>query len=121
VLDAIDTLSPKVFLIKSCLDRDIRIISSMGSGGKMDPTQVFLANISDSNNCALARAVRKRLSRLNVRKDFPVVYSTELVDKKVVILIEGEQNKRSTTGTISYMPTLFGCFLASHIIRELIK
>lgn len=119
VVDAIDTLSPKVFLIYSAMQRDIPLVSSMGAGGKTDPTLVKLSDISKSHNCRLAKVVRKRLYKLGVRKGFSVVYSSELVPDEVVELSENEQNKKSTVGTVSYMPAIFGCFLASHVIRAL--
>lgn len=121
VVDAIDTLSPKVFLIKSCTEKGIRIISSMGSGAKMDPTKVQISDISKTNYCPLAKAVRQRLSKLGIKKGLTVVYSTEESDRNSVILTEGELYKKSTTGTISYMPALFGLYLSSYVIREIIK
>lgn len=121
VVDAIDTLSPKVFLIKECVERGIKIVSSMGSGGKMDPSKIKMSDISESNYCALARAVRKRLTKYGITKGLPVVFSVEPVDKSVVILTEDEQYKRSTTGTISYMPAIFGCYIASHVVREIVS
>ena len=121
VVDAIDTLSPKVFLIKSCVEKDVRIVSSMGSGAKIDPSKVMIADIAKTNYCPLAKAVRQRLSKLGIKQGVTVVYSTESADKNSVILTDGELYKKSTTGTISYMPALFGLYLASHVIRELIK
>jgi tRNA A37 threonylcarbamoyladenosine dehydratase len=119
VIDAIDTLSPKVFLIKNAMERGLRIISSMGAGAKTDPQQIRIADISKSYNCTLAKAVRKRLHRLGIRKGFPVVFSCELADEKAVVLCNEEQNKQSTVGTISYMPATFGNYIASYIIREI--
>ena len=121
VVDAIDTLSPKVFLIKTCVEKCIPIVSSMGSGAKMDPSKVTIADIAKTTYCPLAKAVRQRLSKLGIKHGVTVVYSTESADKSSVMLTEGEQYKKSTTGTISYMPALFGLYLASHVIRELIK
>ncbi len=121
VVDAIDTIFPKVLLIKTCIENKIKIVSSMGSGGKMDPSKVEMADISKTNYCALARTIRKRLVRIGIFKGLPVVFSTERVERKVIISTEGEKYKKSTTGTISYLPAVFGCFLASYVIRELIK
>ena len=118
VVDAIDTLSPKTFLISSCLSRGIRIVSSMGAGGKVDPSKVQIADISKSHHCNLARVLRKRLSRLGIKKGVTVVFSPEEVPGEAVIDEEG-QNKKSTVGTISYMPAIFGCFVASEVIRVL--
>jgi len=120
VVDAIDTLSPKVFLIFKTLKRGYPIVSSMGAGGKLDPEQVTVTDISKSYNCRLAHSLRKSLHRLGVHEGFKVVFSPETVSKESIKLIEDEQNKRSTVGTISYMPPLFGCMMASVVIRELI-
>lgn len=118
VVDAIDTLSPKVFLIHHCIDLGLNLISSMGAGGKMDPTQVKVSDISKSYNCKLARMIRKRLAKLGVKKGFKVVFSPEEVEEKAIRL-EESQNKKSSVGTISYMPAVFGCFAASVVIRDL--
>lgn len=121
VVDAIDTLSPKVFLIKSCIERNIPIVSSMGSGGKTDPSKIKIADISKTEYCALAKAVRQALAKIGIKKGLPVVFSTEQVDKKKLILTKDEQYKKSTTGTISYLPAIFGCYLASFVIRSIIE
>ena len=118
VVDAIDTLSPKVFLIKSCIERGIKIVSSMGAGAKTDPTKVKIADISKTEYCALAKSVRQRLTKFGIKKGVPVVFTTESPKKEAVILTD-EQYKKSITGTISYMPNIFGCFLASYVIRKL--
>lgn len=119
VVDAIDTLSPKVFLIHECLQNGIKIVSSMGAGGKLNPEKVKVADISKSYNCRLAKFIRKRLSRLGVKSGFNVVFSSEKIDENAVRLEEG-RNKKSTVGTISYMPALFGCCVASVVIQDLI-
>lgn len=118
VVDAIDTLSPKVFLIYHSLQRGLKIISSMGAGGKMDPSKVEIAKLEKSYNCNLARVIRKRLRKLEIKGGFPVVFSSELVDRAAVEL-EESQNKKSNVGTISYMPALFGLHCASQVIRDL--
>ncbi len=120
VVDAIDTLSPKTYLIYHSVLNSLRIVSSMGSGGKFDPAQVCIDDISKSYNCKLAATLRKRLRKLGVSTGVKVVYSAEDVPKEVVVLDETERNKKSNVGTISYMPPLFGCFIASVVIRDLI-
>lgn len=120
VVDAIDTLSPKVFLMYLAYTNQIPIVSSMGAGAKTDPAQIRIADISKSSCCALAKAVRKRLRGMGVNRGIPVVFSTEMADPEAVTDVEGEQYKHTTTGTVSYMPAMFGCFLASHVIRNLI-
>ena len=119
VVDAIDSLSPKVFLLYHAYQRNIPVVSSMGAGAKMDPSQVRIADISKTCNCALAKAVRKRLRGLGVNKGIPVVFSTEIANPDAVVEVEGEQCKRTTTGTVSYMPAIFGCYLASYVINQL--
>lgn len=118
VVDCIDTLSPKVFLIYHAFTRGLKVVTSMGAGGKMDPTQVRIADISNSHDCKLARVVRKRLHRLGIRKGITSVFSPEEVPEDAIRL-EQSQNKNSTVGTISYMPAVFGCFVASVVIRDL--
>ena len=119
VVDAIDSLTPKVHLIAQSLERGLPIISSMGAGAKSDPSQIHQADLSKSYSCALARALRKRLRKLGIHKGLPVVFSTELPDPNAVVEITGEQCKRSTAGTVSYMPALFGCQLAAYVIRHI--
>ncbi len=120
VVDAIDTLSPKVFLIQNAMSRNIPLISSMGAGAKSDITKIAMADISKSYNCALAKAVRKRLSKVGVKKGFTVVFSSEIADENAVELCQ-EQNKVSNVGTIAYMPATFGNFIACHVLSQLAK
>lgn len=119
IVDAIDTLSPKCFLIYHALQRRIPIVSSMGAGAKSDITQVRFADIRDTYHCGLSKAVRKRLQKMGVKRKLPVVFSTEQADPKAVVLTEDEMNKKSTCGTVSYMPAVFGCYLAEYVIKRL--
>ena len=119
IVDAIDTLSPKCFLIYHALERKIKIVSSMGAGAKSDITQVRFADIRDTYHCGLSKAVRKRLQKMGVKRKLPVVFSTEQANPDAVILTEDERNKKSTCGTVSYMPAVFGCYLAEYVIRKL--
>ena len=119
VVDAIDTLSPKVFLIYHSMQKKIPVVSSMGAGGKYDVTRIRIADISDTTDCNLARILRKRLHKLGVREGFTAVFSSETVDKSRIKVVEGEQNKISVVGTISYMPATFGIACASVVIRNL--
>lgn len=121
VVDAIDTLSPKIFLIYHSLQRKFPVVSSMGAGGKFDPTRICIADISETTDCPLARILRKRLHRLGVREGFTAVYSPEPVDKSKVVPTPGEMNKASIVGTISYMPASFGIACASVVIRDIAK
>jgi tRNA threonylcarbamoyladenosine dehydratase len=119
IVDAIDTLSPKIFLIYHSLQRKYPVVSSMGSGGKFDPLNISIADISETTDCNLARILRKRLHRLGVRNGFTAVYSPETIDKTRIIPVSGEQNKASIVGTISYMPAAFGIACASVVVRDL--
>lgn len=119
IVDAIDTLSPKCFLIYHALERKIKIVSSMGAGAKSDITQVRFADIRDTYHCGLSKAVRKRLQKMGVKRKLPVVFSTEQANPDAVILTEDERNKKSTCGTVSYMPAVFGCYLAEYVIKRL--
>lgn len=121
VVDAIDTLSPKVWLIYHTLRLGMPLISSMGAGGRLEPMQVRIADISETNNCKLAYYIRKKLHKLGIWEGFKAVYSPEEVSRAAVQLSEGEINKKSTVGTISYMPAIFGCFCAAGVINALIK
>ena len=95
------------------------VVSSMGSGGKLDPSKIAVADISKSYNCNLARMLRKRLHKLGVYKGVKVVFSSEFTDPEAIVLAES-RNKKSNVGTISYMPPIFGCFIASVVVRDLI-
>jgi tRNA threonylcarbamoyladenosine dehydratase len=119
VVDAIDTLSPKIFLIYHSMQKKLPLVSSMGAGGKFDPTRVSISDISETTDCSLARILRKRLHRLGIREGFTAVYSPEKIDKGKIVATDGEQNKASMVGTISYMPAAFGIACASVVIRDL--
>jgi tRNA threonylcarbamoyladenosine dehydratase len=121
VVDAIDTLSPKIFLIRQAVGNKLRLVSSMGAGGKLDPLQVKVADFSETYHCNLARILRKRLRRLGVQGGFKAVFSTEPVSEEAICLVDNEPNKKSTVGTISYMPAIFGCVCASVVIRDLLE
>lgn len=120
VVDAIDTLAPKVSLVYHSVQMGLQIASSMGAGGKTDPMKVQIADISKTINCKLAKVFRKRLAKLGITKGVKVVFSPENIDKNTV-RVEQSRNKKSTVGTISYMPPIFGCFLSSLVIRDLVS
>jgi tRNA A37 threonylcarbamoyladenosine dehydratase len=119
VVDAIDTLAPKTFLIYHSLNRNLPVVSSMGAGGKFDPAMIRISDISETTNCTLTRILRKRLHQLGIRDGFTAVYSPEVVEKSRVRPADDEQNKASIVGTISYMPAAFGIACASVVIRKL--
>jgi tRNA threonylcarbamoyladenosine dehydratase len=121
IVDAIDTLTPKVTLLAGSVKKGFRVVSSMGSGGKTDPAKIQVADISDSSHCKFAFMVRKYLHRLDIDKGIKVVFSTESVPKASIIETDGSSNKKSIIGTISYMPAIFGCLCAAEVIRDLIE
>ena len=120
VVDCIDTLSPKVFLLYHAHSLGIPVVSSMGSGGKMDPSQICAADISQSHTCRLAAMVRKRLHRMGVEKGIRVVFSSEPVPPHAIEQ-DPSTNHLTTVGTISYMPPLFGCHIAAEVIKILLN
>ena len=120
IVDAIDTLSPKLALIKGALDRNIPIVSSMGAGAKLDPTKMEICDISKTHHCPLAHMLRKRLHKMGIRRGFKAVFSAEPPIEGAMILCE-ERNKKSNVGTISYLPATFGIGCASVVIRDLVE
>lgn len=121
IVDAIDTLAPKVFLLYYAVQNKQNIVSCMGSGGKLNPEMIQIADISKSHDCRLAFYVRKRLHRLGIREGITVVFSPEKVAESAVSIEEQTENKIATVGTISYMPAIFGCFCASHVINRILE
>ncbi len=121
VVDAIDTLSPKVYLIYHSVQKGLNIVSSLGSGARMDPTKIQIKDISKSYNCRLGFLLRKRLRKLGVSKGVKVVFSEDKADINAVIVDEPGENKKSSVGTISFMPPVYGYFCASVVIRDLIE
>lgn len=119
VVDAIDTLSPKLALIKGALERGIPLVSSMGAGAKVDPTLMEIKDISKTHHCPLAHMLRKRLHKIGIKRGFRAVFSPEPVREGAMILCE-EQNKKSNVGTMSYIPALFGIGCASVVVRDII-
>ena len=119
VVDAIDTLSPKLALIKGALDRGIPLVSSMGAGAKTDPTLMEIKDIAKTHHCPLAHMLRKRLHKIGIKRGFWAVFSPEPVREGAMILCE-EQNKKSNVGTISYIPAMFGIGCASVVVRDLV-
>ncbi len=121
VVDAIDTLSHKVFFIKECMRLGLNLVSSMGAGGKINPELIQIADIADSHNCRLAFYIRKRLQKFGIRSGFKVVFSPEPLIEGSMVKIENEEGKKSIVGTISYMPAMFGCMMSSVVIRDLLN
>ena len=127
VIDAIDTLLHKVTLIATCVESGTKIVSAMGAGGKLDPSQIRIGDISESYNCKLAKMVRKRLHKRDIFEGFQVVFSPEVTKGNIIRISEEERNASdsevktaSSVGTISYMPAIFGFQCASVVLRDFI-
>lgn len=120
LIDAIDTLSPKIELIKFCVRNKIRLVSSMGAGAKLDATAIRIADLSKSFNCPLAYILRKKLRKEGINRGFKVVFSEELPDRNAIIPME-ERNKKSQVGTISYLPASFGIVCAQVAITDILS
>ncbi|HMX41067.1 MAG TPA: tRNA threonylcarbamoyladenosine dehydratase [Saprospiraceae bacterium] len=118
VFDCIDSVQPKQYVIVACKQKGVRVVSSMGAGGRLDPSKVQVADISQTFNCPFAQQVRKGLKRKGVRRGVTVVFSSELVSKDNMMMTEGNRFKKSFYGTISYIPALFGLHMASVVVRE---
>ena len=120
VLDCIDSLTPKLNLIIAAKRKRVKIISSMGAGGKMEASKVKVADINSTSNCYLAKAMKKKLKAVKIDK-LKVVYSSEIQDETILRMTDGSNFKKSFYGTNSYMPGLFGLYAAETVIRYLLK
>ncbi|UOE41261.1 tRNA threonylcarbamoyladenosine dehydratase [Chryseobacterium suipulveris] len=121
VLDCIDSVTPKITLIKTARRKKIKIISCMGAGGKIDPSKVMVRDISKTHNCFLAKQVRKRLKKDNIHKGFRCVFSNEIQNEESLKMTDGTNFKKSFYGTISFIPAIFGLYAAAEVINYLIK
>jgi tRNA A37 threonylcarbamoyladenosine dehydratase len=119
VIDCIDSVTPKLTLLKVARRTKSKVISSMGAGGKLDPSKIRVGDISTTKECKFAQSVRKRLKKDGVRKGIIAVFSEEIQPKEALRLTDGKNYKKSFYGTISYMPALFGLTIASEVIRRL--
>lgn len=120
VLDCIDSVTPKLSLIIAAKRRRIKIVSSMGAGGKTDPSKVLVRDISKTEHCHLARQVRKRLKKVKIDKGVRCVFANDIQDEESLKMTDGTNYKRSFYGTISYMPAIFGLYTASEVINHLL-
>ena len=121
IIDAIDSITPKLTFIVHAHQRQIPLVSSMGAGGKMDPTNILIADISKTHHCVFAQQIRKMLKRnYQIKNGIKCVFSPEMPKKESLILTDGNNYKKSAYGTVSYMPAIFGAVAASVVIRDLI-
>ncbi len=121
VIDAIDSIAPKVELIEQCLRQKIKIIASMGAGGRIDPTKVQYADIADTCHDGLARAVRQRLKSRGIIRGLKVVFSTEQARRSSLMMTDEMQNKVSSFGTVAWLPATFGMMLAAYAVNRITR
>jgi tRNA threonylcarbamoyladenosine dehydratase len=121
IIDAIDSITPKVTFMRMAYESKIPLISSMGAGAKVDPTLLRVVDISKTYNCPFAQQIRKNLKGLGIYKGIKAVFSPEKPIKESLMLTDGKNFKKSAYGTISYMPATFGAVTASVAIRDLMK
>lgn len=121
VLDCIDSLSPKLVLLKAAVQHKVKVISAMGAGGKLDPSKIRVAGVFETKECKFAQTVKKRLKREGIRRGITAVYSEEIQPKHTLEYTDGKNYKKSYYGTISYMPALFGLTMAATAIRRIMK
>jgi tRNA A37 threonylcarbamoyladenosine dehydratase len=120
IIDAIDSITPKITFMKMAYESKLPLVSSMGAGGKMDPTQMQIADLSKTYNCPFAQQVRKHLKHHGIKQGIATVFSPEKNKKESLILTDGSNFKKSAYGTVSYMPAVFGAVAASVAIRGLL-
>jgi len=124
VLDCIDSLACKAELVATCQALSIPVASSMGAGGRLDVTQACITKLKDTHTCGLAGGLRRRLRKRSASLDYPVVFSPEPSLPPIPLqAIPGDPDAqpRSTNGTISYMPNIFGFMLAGFVIRDMLQ
>lgn len=121
IIDAIDSITPKITFIKTAYEKKLKLVSSMGAGAKLDPTKLQVVDISKTYNCPFAQQIRKNLKRHGIRRGIKVVFSPEAPIKESLMLTDGKNYKKSAYGTISYLPAVFGATTASVVVRDLIE
>ena len=118
VVDAVDTVTAKIDIIMQAQAAGVPVISSMGAGNKLDATRLTVTDIYKTTMCPLAKVLRRELKKRGVKK-LKVVYSTEKAIKPVGE-VEENTGRRSTPGSIAYVPSVAGLLLAGEIIKDII-
>lgn len=121
IVDAIDSITPKLTFLRMAYQKKIPLVSSMGAGAKLDPTKLKVIDISKTYNCPFAQQVRKNLKKHHIYRGIKTIFSPEEPIKESLMLTDGKNFKKSAYGTISYLPATFGAVAASVVIRDLIK
>jgi tRNA A37 threonylcarbamoyladenosine dehydratase len=135
VVDAIDHITSKLHLIKSCLEKNIPIISSMGAAAKLDPARIRVADISETHKCRMARSMRKLLKKQGIERGLKVVFSTEEYREQEIkdggckgscICPNRDdqrfscEHRRVILGSISFIPPIFGLTMAGVVVNDLL-
>ncbi len=120
VIDAIDSLNSKVALIFTAIELGIPVASSMGAGGRTDPSRIRVGDLMDSQVCPLARVVRQRLRRRGLGRGVLAVWSEETPCAPLPPEPAGIGRARAVNGTVSYLPALFGMTLAGAVVHRLL-
>ena len=121
IIDAIDSITPKITFMQLGYESKIPMVSSMGAGGRIDPIRLQVADIAETHTCPFAQQIRKTLKSQGITKGIKAVFSDEVPLKESLILTDGRNFKKSAYGTVSYMPATFGAVAASVAIRDLIE
>jgi tRNA A37 threonylcarbamoyladenosine dehydratase len=124
VLDCIDSISSKVALVTACQQQHVPVISSMGAGGRIDPSKITITQLGKTNVCPLARMMRQRMRKAGGSLAFPVVFSDEIPRKGTAhrpIEDDPSAHPRSVNGPISYLPSLFGLNMAGYVIKHFLR
>lgn len=119
VVDCVDTVTAKISIIMRAIENNVKVISAMGAGNKLDPTKFQVADIYKTSVCPLAKVMRHELKKRGVKK-LKVVYSTELPITPVTI-IKDENNGKVIPGSIAFAPSVAGLILASEVVKDLIN
>ena len=120
IVDAVDNVTAKLELICCAKEKNIPIISSMGTGNKLDPTRLEIADIKKTSVCPLAKVMRKELRKRNV-DSVKVVYSKEEPVVPMTVDEEGNPIRSSVPGSISFVPSVAGLIIASEVVKDLLK
>lgn len=116
VVDAIDIITSKIYLIKCCYENNINVISAMGAGNKLDPTRFKVVDIYKTSGCPLARVMRRELKKLGIKK-LKCVCSDEASSGEV---IESYERRKSSPSSISFIPSTMGLIITSEVVKDLI-
>lgn len=135
VLDAIDHITSKLHLIRTCRERGIPIVSSMGAASKLDPSRIRVADIADTHKCRMARIVRKLLKKQGIERGVKVVFSTEeyrdQAERETIcrdacicpnrdVEVFSCRHRRVILGSISFIPGIFGLTMAGVAVNDLL-